>query len=278
MVKLGRYATLEVVKVVDFGVYLNGNDFGQVLLPRKHQPKDCQVGDKVRVFLYLDSNDVIVATTQRPRAQVGEFANLKVIANNKVGAFLDWGLDKDLLLPFSEQKRPAEEGRSQIVYVHVNHADERIMASAKIDRFLDKEPANYANGEEVNLIIAEKTELGFKAIINSAHWGVVFRNEVFQPLHYGQKLKGFIKQVRADGKIDLVLQKSGKQELDKYANTILIKLKQADGFLPLTDKTDAELIYETLSMSKKAFKKTIGGLFKKQLITIQSDGIKINSL
>ncbi|MBE8168404.1 MAG: GntR family transcriptional regulator [Shewanella sp.] len=276
MIELGRYATLEVVKVVDFGVYLNGEDFGQVLLPRKHQPKDCQVGDKVRIFLYLDSNDIIVATTQRPRAQVGEFANLTVIANNQVGAFLDWGLDKDLLLPFSEQKRPAEEGRSQIVYVHVNHADERIMASAKIDRFLDKEPATYENGEEVNLMIAEKTELGFKAVINNAHWGIVFSNEVFQPLRYGQKLKGFIKQVRSDGKIDLVLQKAGKQELDKYANTILIKLKQADGFLPLTDKTDAEVIYEALSMSKKAFKKTIGGLFKKQLISIDPDGIKLN--
>ncbi|RLV58909.1 GntR family transcriptional regulator [Parashewanella curva] len=275
MAQLGKHSTLEIVKIVDFGVYLDAKDFGQVLLPKKYQPKDCEVGDKVKVFLYLDSKDMLIATTQRPRAQVGEFAYLKAIATSRVGAFLDWGLDKDLLLPFAEQKRPAEEGRSYLVYVHVNHADERIVASTKIDRYLDKTPAHYKSGEEVKLIVAGKTDLGYKAIINNEHWGLLHNSDVFQALKVGQKIKGFIKQVRRDGKIDLVLQQGNKQEMDKFSTTLLFKLKQADGFLPFHDKTDAAVIYESFGVSKKVFKKSLGGLFKQKLISIDTDGIRL---
>lgn len=275
MVQIGKTCKLEVVKQVSFGVYLNAHELGQVLLPNKVTPKDCQVGDLLDVFLYLDSEDIVIATTRRPLAQVGEFAYLKAVATGPYGAFLDWGLDKDLLLPFGEQHKPIEEGRSYLVYVHANRADERIMASSKIDKFLDKIEPEYTVGEQVDLYIGGTTDLGYKAIINHAHWGVIYENEVFQKLRFGQRLKGFIKQVRRDGKIDLVLQQGSKQELDKHAHIILIKLKQAGGFLALTDKTDAEIIYDQLGMSKKAFKKAIGGLFKNGQLSIDNDGLRL---
>ncbi|WP_299789134.1 S1-like domain-containing RNA-binding protein [uncultured Shewanella sp.] len=275
MIQIGKTSTLEVVKQVDFGVYLNAHELGQVLLPTKVMPKECNVGDKVEVFLYLDSDDMVIATTRKPLAEVGQFAYLKAVSTGPYGAFLDWGLEKDLLLPFGEQHREIQEGKSYLVYIYTSHVDERIVASSKIDKFLDKTPPPYHKGEEVNLIIGGTTDLGYKAIINHSHWGVIFKNEVYRRLSFGQKLKGYIKQVRGDDKIDLLLQKGVKQELDKHANTIMIKLKQAGGFLPLNDKTDADTIYATLSMSKKAFKKSIGGLYKKEQITISPDGIRL---
>jgi len=275
MIQIGKRYSLEVVKQVNFGVYLNAQELGQVLLPNKFAPTGCNVGDMVDVFLYLDSEDIVIATTQKPLAQVGEFAYLKVIATSPFGAFLDWGLDKDLLLPFGEQHKPAEDGHSYLVYVHANHADERIMASSKLDKFVDKTEADYTEGEQVNLIIGGTTDLGYKAIINNLHWGVIYQNEVFQKLRFGQKLTGFIKTVRSDGKIDLVLQKGDKDELDKNARLIINKLRSANGFLPLHDKTDATIIYDKLGMSKKAFKKSIGGLFKAGDIAIESDGIRL---
>lgn len=275
MVQIGKTCKLEVVKQVSFGVYLNAHELGQVLLPNKVTPKDCQVGDLLDVFLYLDSEDIVIATTRRPLAQVGEFAYLKAVATGPYGAFLDWGLDKDLLLPFGEQHKPIEEGRSYLVYVHANRADERIVASSKIDKFLDKTEPDYTAGQQVDLYIGGTTDLGYKAIINHAHWGVIYENEVFQKLRFGQRVKGYIKQVRRDGKIDLALQQGNKQELDKHAHIILIKLKQAGGFLALTDKTDAEIIYDQLGMSKKAFKKAIGGLFKNGQLSIDNDGLRL---
>ncbi len=275
MIQIGRSAKLEIVKEVDFGVYLNAQELGQVLLPNKFVPQDSQIGDFIDVFLYLDSQDMVIATTKKPLAQVGEFANLKVIATGPFGAFLDWGLEKDLLLPFGEQQRPVEEGRSYLVYIHVNKADERIVASSKLDKFLDNTPAPYKSGDQVDLTIAGTTELGHKAIINNSHWGVIFKNDLFKRLKFGQKIKGYIKRVRSDGKIDLMLQKGNKDELDKFARLIMNKLNKAQGFLPLTDKTHADEIYEQLGMSKKAFKKAIGGLYKQQLITIDTDGIRL---
>ncbi|QBF81461.1 GntR family transcriptional regulator [Shewanella maritima] len=275
MIDIGNHYSLEIVKEVSFGVYLNALELGQVLLPKKYVPADSQVGDKIEVFLYLDSEDVVIATTQKPKAQVGEFAFLKAVATNKVGAFLDWGLEKDLFLPFGEQKRPVEEGFSYLVYVHINHVDERIVASAKVDKFLDKTEPKYRKGEQVSLIIGGQTDLGYKAIINNSHWGVIYKNEVFKKLRFGQSITGYIKQVRSDGKIDLVLQQGGKAELDKHAMLILSRLNKANGFLPLNDKTDANVIYDQLGMSKKAFKKSIGGLFKAQKITIETDGIHL---
>ncbi|GIU46574.1 S1 RNA-binding domain-containing protein [Shewanella algidipiscicola] len=275
MIEIGKSCNLEIVKQVDFGVYLNAHELGQVLLPKKVAPKQFNIGDKIDVFLYLDSEDMVIATTKIPKVEVGQFAYLKCVATGPFGAFLDWGLDKDLFLPFGEQHKEIEVGRSYLVYVYLNSADERIVASSKVDKFLDKTPPPYSNGQEVSLIIGGTTDLGYKAIINHAHWGVIYKNEVFRELRFGQRLKGFIKRVRSDDKIDLVLQRGVKEELDKHANTIIIKLKQAGGFLPLTDKTDAEQIYAALGMSKKAFKKSIGGLYKQQKITIDTDGIRL---
>ncbi|WP_298776605.1 S1-like domain-containing RNA-binding protein [uncultured Shewanella sp.] len=277
MIQIGQTCTLEVVKKVDFGVYLNAQELGQVLLPRKVTPKNCEVGDKVTVFLYLDSKDMIIATTKRAKAQVGQFAYLKAVEIGQFGAFLDWGLEKDLLLPFGEQHKEIEAERSYLVHVYQSAVDERIVASSKVDKFLDLTEPRYGKGQEVDLIIGGTTDLGYKAIVNHAHWGVIYKNEVFQPLKFGQKLKGFVKHVRSDGKIDLILQKGAKVELDKHATTILFKLKQAGGFLPLTDKTQAEDIYAQLAMSKKAFKKSIGSLYKQQEITIDTDGIRLVS-
>ncbi|MFT5789575.1 MAG: putative RNA-binding protein (virulence factor B family) [Shewanella sp.] len=275
MIEIGKPCKLEVVKKVEFGVYLDAKDLGQVLLPSKVVPKECHVGDMVNVFLYLDSEDMVIATTKRALGQVGQFAFLEAKVNGPYGAFLDWGLDKDLLLPFGEQHREIEEGKSYLVRIYTSHVDDRIVASSKIDRFLDTTEPTYEDGEEVSLIIGGTTDLGFKAIINHSHWGVLYTNEVFTRLSFGQKIKGFVKRVRSDGKIDLSLQKGVKEELDQHSTTILFKLKQAGGFLPLNDKTDAEIIYSQLSMSKKAFKKSIGGLYKKEQITISPDGIRL---
>ncbi|KFZ38535.1 GntR family transcriptional regulator [Shewanella mangrovi] len=273
MVELGKTCRLAVVKQVEFGVYLNGGAFGQVLLPRKYVPEQCAIGDEIEVFLYLDSEDTPIATTRKPLAQVGEFAYLKTVATGSYGAFLDWGLDKDLLLPFAEQRQQAEEGRSYLVYVHVNRADDRIVASAKIDKFIDKTPANYRNGEQVSVIVAGKSDLGQKVIVNQRHWGVIHQSDIFRNLRYGQQLTAYIKQVRNDGKLDIVLQKNDRQALDVQSQQILKRLSQANGFLPFGDKTSPEVIYAELGMSKKAFKKAIGGLYKAGKIEIAEDGI-----
>jgi predicted RNA-binding protein (virulence factor B family) len=276
MIQIGKSYPLEVVKEVSFGVYLNAHELGQILLPKKFVPKGSAIGDSIDVFIYLDSEDIVIATTQKPLAQVGEFAYLKAVATSSYGAFLDWGLDKDLLLPFGEQHREIEVGRSYLVYVYANQADERIVASAKVDKFLDKTEPNYQVGEEVEIYIGGSTDLGFKAIINHQHWGVLFQNEVFQRLSFGQKINAFIKQVRPDGKIDLILQEGAQQSFDKHSETIINKLHRAGGFLPLTDKTDAEIIYEQLGMSKKAFKRAIGGLFKAGQLSIDNDGLRLS--
>lgn len=275
MVEIGKTSKLEIIKQVDFGMYLNAHELGQVLLPNKFVPKNADIGDLIDVFLYLDSEDKVIATTQRPFAQVGQFAYLKAIATGRFGAFLDWGLDKDLLLPFGEQHKAVEEGRSYLVYVYINKADERIVASAKLDKFLDQTKADYKEKEAVDLVIAGITDLGYKAIINNRHWGVIYKNEVFKKLKFGQKINGYIKQVRSDGKIDLQLQMGTKDELDQFSQLIMKKLHKASGFLPLTDKTHSDIIYAELGMSKKAFKKSIGGLFKQGKLSIDNDGLRL---
>ncbi|MBE9567107.1 MAG: GntR family transcriptional regulator, partial [Proteobacteria bacterium] len=238
MITIGQSYELEVIKAVDFGFYLDAQNLGEVLLPLKFAPSDLVEGDSIEVFLYLDSEDRPIATTQKPRAKVGEFAYLKVVDTNKFGAFLDWGLDKDILVPFAEQHRPMEAGRSYLVYLYIGDIDGRITASSKIDKFLDDlRPHDFKSGQAVDLIIANSTELGYKAIINHSHWGVLYTNEVFQRLSFGQYKKGFIKRVRPDGKIDLSLQ-GGQETRDKYAKIILIYLNKQGGFAPVHDKSD----------------------------------------
>ncbi len=275
MIGIGKVYQLEVVKTVEFGFYLDAEDLGDVLLPRKHAPQDLSEGDFVEVFLYLDSEDRPVATTQKPKARVGQFAYLKVVDTTPVGAFLDWGLDKDVLVPFAEQHRPMEVGHSYLVYLYLDRIDGRITASSKIDHFLDDEkPHNFKPQQSVELIIANSTDLGYKAIIDHSHWGVLYKNEVHERLSFGQYIKAYIKNVRPDGKIDLSLQ-GGQEVRDKYANIILAYLKEQNGFAPVHDKSSPALISELFGMSKGAFKKAIGGLYKQRIINIQKDGIRL---
>ena len=274
MISIGQICELEVIKIVDFGVYLDAENLGEVLLPNKNAPDDVVVGDIIEVFLYLDSEGRPVATNQEPYAIVGEFAYLEVVDVSKVGAFLDWGLDKDVLVPFAEQHRPMEVGRSYLVYLFIG-VDGRITASSKIDKFLDDDrPHDFKPQQAVDLIIASSTELGYKAIVNHSHWGVLYKNDVFQRLSFGQSLKGFIKHIRPDGKIDLSLQ-GGQESRDKYSKIILNYLHKKEGFAPVHDKSDPELISDLFGMSKGAFKKAIGGLYKQRIISIEKDGIRL---
>ncbi|GAB1405259.1 S1-like domain-containing RNA-binding protein [Lentimicrobium sp.] len=271
----GRYNTLDIVKIVDFGVYLDGGDMGEILLPMKWVPDGCQPNDSLEVFIYFDSSDRPIATTMKPYAQVGEFAFLKVKAVNDVGAFLDWGLEKDLLVPFREQKVKMVEGKYYVVYVFSDERSNRIAASAKIENFFSSAPPEYEPGEQVNLMLWRTSELGYLAIINNAHEGLLYASEVYTDLHRGQQLKGYVTKVREDGKIDLTLQPPGYGKIDQLAEGLLDLLRQNKGFLGLTDKSPAEEIYLLCGMSKKNFKKSIGALYKKRLISLEDNGIRL---
>jgi len=275
MILPGRYNTLKVVKFVDFGVYLDGAEMGEILLPARYVPEECEVGEDLEVFIYLDSEDRIIATTEKPYAQVGEFAMLRVNAVNNVGAFLDWGLMKDLLVPFREQKMNMVAGRSYLVYVYVDPDSGRIAASAKLEKFLDNVIPEYQVGEEVSLLIESESELGYNAIINHLHRGILYHDELPAALNKGQQLKAYIKKVREDKKIDLSLYRPGYEQVDGISQNILDRLKEAGGFLPLTDKSDAALIYDHFAISKKIFKKAIGSLYRQRRILLEEKGIRI---
>ncbi|MBQ9883667.1 MAG: GntR family transcriptional regulator [Bacteroidaceae bacterium] len=273
---LGKYNQLEVVKFVDFGLYLNGGDDGEILLPKRYIPEGTKEGDLLNVFLYLDNEERLVATTQTPLIQVGEFGYLEVSWVNQYGAFLNWGLMKDLFVPFREQKMRMVQGKSYIVYCYQDEESFRLMASAKVDKFLSKDRPPYEAGEQVNILIWQKTELGFKAIVENKYAALLYDSEIFQPLHTGMQLKAFVMQVREDGKIDLILQKSGPRKVDDFAETLLKYIREHNGFTSFNDKSDAEEIYQTFGVSKKTFKKAVGELYKMRLIILQPDGISLN--
>lgn len=272
---LGKYNQLEVVKFVDFGLYLNGGDDGEILLPKRYIPEGTKEGDLLNVFLYLDNEERLVATTQTPLIQVGEFGYLEVSWVNQYGAFLNWGLMKDLFVPFREQKMRMVQGKSYIVYCYQDEESFRLMASAKVDKFLSKDRPPYEAGEQVNILIWQKTELGFKAIVENKYAALLYDSEIFQPLHTGMQLKAFVKQVREDGKIDLILQKTGPRKVDDFAETLLKYIREHNGFTSFNDKSDAEEIYQTFGVSKKTFKKAVGELYKMRLIILQPDGIRL---
>lgn len=274
---LGKYNQLEVVKFVDFGLYLNGGDDGEILLPKRYIPEGTKEGDLLNVFLYLDNEERLVATTQTPLIQVGEFGYLEVSWVNQYGAFLNWGLMKDLFVPFREQKMRMVQGKSYIVYCYQDEESFRLMASAKVDKFLSKDRPPYEAGEHVNILIWQKTELGFKAIVENKYAALLYDSEIFQPLHTGMQLKAFVKQVREDGKIDLILQKAGPRKVDDFAETLLKYIREHNGFTSFNDKSDAEEIYQTFGVSKKTFKKAVGELYKMRLIILQPDGISLNN-
>ena len=274
-IELGKFNRLEVVKEVDFGMYLDGGNEGEILLPARYVHEDCQIGDILNVFLYLDNEERLIATTLTPLVQVGEFACLEVAWVNQFGAFLNWGLMKDLFVPFSEQKMKMQVGKKYIVHAHLDDESYRIVASAKVDRYLSKEKAEYQPGEEVNILIWQKTDLGFKAIIENKFGGLLYDSEIFQPLHTGMVLKAYVKQIREDGKIDLVLQKPGFEKVDDFSKTLLEYIREHDGYTPLNDKSPAEDIYAAFGVSKKTFKKAVGDLYKKHLVVLQEDGIRL---
>ena len=274
MVKVGQFNQLKVVKEVSFGLYLDGGERGEILLPNKVVPQGAAVGDLLKVFIYFDSEDKIIATTARPYAKLDSCALLKVIDINRVGAFLDWGLDKDLLVPKSEQPYPMEKDKSYIVYLKQDNQG-RIIASAKLDYFLDKTPAYFKSGDEVSLLVADTTALGRKVIINNTHWGLIYAEDIFQSLSYGKRTQGYIKTVREDGKIDVVLRKTGQDSIHELTQRILLALRQKGGFLALHDKSPSLDIQRAFSESKKSFKSAIGQLYKRGEITIESDGIRL---
>jgi uncharacterized protein len=277
LINIGRYNLLRVVKKVDFGVYVDGKTDGEILMPERYVLEGTEIDDVLNVFVYLDSEDRLIATTEKPFAQVGQVAMLKVKSVDRFGAFLDWGLMKDLLVPFREQKTDMIVGRSYLVYVYLDEKTNRIAASAKLSKFLNKTVPQYNVGEEVDLIFESETDLGFKAIINNSHWGMLYDNEVFEQLEKGQRLKGYVKKVREDNKIDLSLYKAGYERVDPVAQAILEMLKEKGGKIAITDKSDAELIYQLFGVSKKTFKKAVGALYKKRLIVLGPDQIRLKS-
>lgn len=277
MALIGRFNSLPVVKHTEFGLYLDGDQDGEILLPKRYIPKDqpTEIGDWLNVFVYLDSEDRLIATTQKPKVQVGGFASLKVVEINRIGLFLDWGLPKDLLLPHSEEKRPLQVGDYCVVHVYLDRRTRRITATARLDRYLDTTPARYSVGQEVDLLVADETDMGFKAIINDRHWGLIHRNEIFKFLRSGMREKGFIREVRADGKIALSLQPVGEQLATGLNEQIIAKLREEGGSLAVSDKSPPEVISRLFGVSKGNFKKAIGGLFKQGLIRILEDRIEL---
>ncbi len=275
MVEIGKINNLQVVKSLDHGIYLDGGDLGEILMPSRYVPEDCEVGDALEVFIYLDSADLLLATTETPYVMVGECAYLKVVDVNQAGAFMDWGLPKDLLVPYGEQISPLKIGQSYTVLAYLDENTNRIAATQKLDSHLSEEAQYFKPGQAVDILIFGKTELGYKAVINNTHIGLIYKNEVFQTLTHGEKLKGFIKAIREDRKIDLCLQLPGKDARDDLNTRILNHLKKNDGESTLTDKSSPDDIYQCFSVSKKNYKKAIGMLYKKRLIRIEKDKITL---
>jgi predicted RNA-binding protein (virulence factor B family) len=275
MAKIGERASLKIIREKSFGLYLDGGELGEILLPHREVPKDNVIGAALDVFIHTDSEDRPVATLQTPKAMPGQFARLKCVAVTGVGAFLDWGLPKDLLVPFREQKTRMEVGKTYLVRVHVDEVSSRIIASARLERFLDREPHSFKPGDEVDLVIFGKTDLGYKAIINGSHSGLLFSEGVFQPLQAGEKTKGYISALREDGKIDLTLHPAGRTRVVGLEERILAELAARGGFWGIGDHSPAAEIHDELGVSKRTFKQAIGALWKKQRITIEDRGIRL---
>ena len=277
MVNIGKYNTLKVVKAVDFGLYLDGGEGKEILLPTRYVPKEAKLGDEIEVFIYHDNEGRLIATTARPFATVGEFQFMEVKEVNRTGAFLNWGIMKDLLVPFKEQKKAMQAGKWYLVYVRLDHVTGRIMASARIEKFLNNIPPTYERGQEVDLLVADEAELGYKVIINNLHTGLVYYDETFQRLEKGEHIKGYIKEVREDEKIDVSLMPLGYQKVEGIAGTILSALKAQGGYISVHDKSEPDVIYALFRCSKKAFKQAIGSLYKQHLITLEENGIRLTT-
>lgn len=275
-IRLGELNRLKIIKYVDFGFYVDGGrKYGRILLPQGEVTRKVDVGDEVDVFLYLDQEERLVATMRRPLAQVGEFAFLEVAWVNQFGAFLQWGLLKDLFVPFREQKMKMQKGQSYIVHVHLDPESFRIVASAKVERYLSSEVTDLKPGDKVDVLVWQKTDLGFKAIVNNKYSALIYDNQVFRPLRTGDRLEAYVHLVRPDGKIDITLQPTGQQAALDFSDVLLRYLQQNGGRTVLGDKSPAEDIYEAFGVSKKVFKKAVGDLYKRHLVTLTSEGIEL---
>jgi len=278
MIYIGRMNRIKVVKHVDFGVYLDGQDEGEILLPRKDVPHDTQVGDRLHVFIYRDSDDRLIATTKRPLVQVGEAAYLKVKQQNNVGTFMDWGLPKDLLVPFNEQAWPMSEGRNVVIYCYLDENTNRIAGTTKFHRHLSEDGRNvFQEGDAVKGMVAAQTERGYKIILNNTHIGLLYKNEVFKPMRFGHELKVFIKQIRDDGRIDLSIAASNQDVRDELEEKIMAYLKAHDGVSHITDKSPPNVIYDTFNASKANFKRALGRLYKKRLVSLDKTQVRLLS-
>lgn len=276
MVQLGQYNTLPILKLVDFGLYLDGGDGLEILMPKRYMPADPKVGAELRVFVYQDAEARLIATNEHPYATVGQFANLRINSVNQTGAFADWGTSKELLIPHREQAVSMEEGHRYIVYIYIDQISGRIAGSSKLDKYLGNIPPKYEEGEEVEALIWKRTPLGFKVIINNQHAGLIYQNQIFQEVHIGERLRAWVKSIRDDDKIDLSLQPMGyRQMIDPAESAVLRGLHLHGGFLPLTDHSSPELIAVELKLSKKAFKKAVGALYKAHRIELRPDGIQL---
>ena len=273
---IGQYNELRINRIVDFGAYLIDDDTHEVLLPKRYLTPDMKVGDVINAFVYNDSENRPVATTEVPRAVVGDFALMRVKAVNKVGAFRDWGLvAKDLLVPFSEQRVDMQAGRSYIVHVYLDQASGRIVASAKLAKFLNKTEPDYYHRQRVEVLVVQRSDLGYRVIVNNEHWGQIYQNETYQDINIGDRLTAFVKQVRPDGKVDVTLAKIEKMRVDDLADRILDYLKNHSGEMSLTDKSDPDDIVRAFSCSKKDFKKALGLLYKQHLVELSPASVTL---
>lgn len=277
MIAVGKYNILTILRETSVGLYLGDETDEDVLLPNKYCPKDYKIGDTITVFVYRDYAERKIATNITPKIFLHQFALLKVTSIEKVGAFLDWGMEKELMVPFKEQRQNMEVGRWYIVYMDIDPKTDRLFASNKVEKYLQNENLTVAEGEEVELLVLQKTDLGFSVIVNHQHKGLVYDNEVFKPLNIGEKLKGFVKSIREGNKLDISLQPIGYDNYnDSNVEIVLTKLRENNGKLGLSDKSSPEEIYNTFGISKKAFKKALGDLYKKRIITISPNQITLN--
>lgn len=275
MIHLGQYNTLTILRVTPPGAYLGDDEDNVVLLPTKYIPENAEIGDSIDVFVYLDSEDRIISTTKKPYLELHGFAALKVNQVSHFGAFLDWGIEKDLLVPFKEQKQKMEEGKRYIVHLYLDEATQRLVASSKIRKYLEFEHILLNENDEVDLLIADSTELGRNVIVNDTYSGLIFLSDITRIVKFGEKCKGYVKTIRPDGKLDITLDKVGFVKMESNCERLLELLKDNDGILYLTDKSDPDKIREEVGMSKKTFKNAIGMLYKQRLITLANNHIKL---
>ncbi|MCF8039489.1 MAG: GntR family transcriptional regulator [Desulfohalobiaceae bacterium] len=274
--EIGQWNTFEVLKRVDFGAYLEGEELGEILLPIRELLFDCQAGDHVEAFLYNDSEDRLIATTRKPLARVGDLVLLRVVDVNPVGAFLDWGLPKDLLVPRGEQQEPMQRGRTYLVYVALDRSGRRIFASSKLNRFFPSRQVDCQEGDQVDLVIAGKSDIGYKAVVNMTSLGLLYEDEVFGELETGRRMQGYVKCLRPDGKIDLSLHKPGYDKVLEAKENIMSILNKSGGTLAVTDKSPPDHIRELFGISKKTYKQAVGALYRARRIRLEADCIFLN--